>query len=234
MPDLIEPAPISKTPEENVEEFIASISQEDITRYAQYWDTITPKTHEEYYKRWIFAYLSVHTTWTSNVRAYIHLDSEKAITEKEQLMQLIVASRVGLHKVRTDGIWKFKNDFWSNPDEWYKKPEETWPDFRDRVMNKCHGLGYAKSSFALELCYPNTCEVTCLDTHMLQLYKVKSSPGPSPSKYKELEQHWITKCKSRGIPAFMVRNVYWDKTQGKTDTRYWSHIFEIPTTTPIE
>jgi hypothetical protein len=229
-PILLTEAPIQvqlgEKPEEKIEEFINSISPDDIARYRKYWETITPKTPEAYYKRWLFAFLSVHTSWRANVRAYVNIDKEQKLTERERLMQLIVTSRVGLIKMRTEGMWRFRNDFWKDPAEYYQKPNESWSDFRDRVMNKCHGLGNAKSSFALELCYPNTCEVTCLDTHMLQLYGAKPSPVPSPKKYKELEKHWVSKCLARNYPPFMVRNIYWDKVQEQENTRYWSYVFE--------
>ena len=93
-------------------------------------------------------------------------------------------------------------------------------------MKRAYGLGYAKTAFAIELCYPTECEVACLDTHMLQLYGHKVKGTPSPSKYRMLEQHWVDKCKSRKIPPFMARNVYWDSVQRQKDTRYWSYVFE--------
>lgn len=214
-------------PQAEIETYISSLQPEDISRYSTYWKTITPKSHNETFARWVFSFLSVHTSWQANLRAYKVLDKEDhKYSEKDQLMSMIVSSRVGLNKMRTEGIWKFKQDFWSDPTVWYKQEDETWDAYRFRTMNKCHGLGYAKSSFAIELCYPTTCQLTCLDTHMLQLYGVKSSPAPSPSKYKELEKHWVDKCMEKEFPPFMVRNVYWDKVQEQKDTKYWSHVFE--------
>lgn len=210
--------------------YINSIADSTIADYTAYWNTITPKTDEDYFNRWRFAFLSVHTSWKSNVRAYAQMDSNTRPTEKQQLQQQIVYSKVGLIKLRTEGMWKFQTDFWANPQAWRKRDDETWDKFRDRTMNMCHGLGYAKTAFAIELCYPNTCEVVCLDTHMLQLYE--HAPGtPSAAKYKDMERHWTEACKARNIPSFMVRNVYWDKVQEKTDTRYWSYVFEPKPTT---
>lgn len=214
-------------PQPEIETYITSLKPEDLERYSTYWKTITPTTHTQTFGRWVFSFLSVHTSWQANLRAYKVLDKEQHdYSEKDKLRDMIVSSRVGLNKMRTEGIWKFKQDFWSNPEEWYKKDSETWEAFRDRTMKKCHGLGYAKTSFAIELCYPTTCQLTCLDTHMLQLYGVKPSPGPSPSKYKELEKHWVDTCNSNDFAPFMVRNIYWDKVQEQTDTRYWSAVFE--------
>ena len=52
-------------------------------------------------------------------------------------------------------------------------------------------------------------------------------------EYKELEKHWVTRCKERDYPPFMVRNIYWDKVQEEKDTRYWSYVFEKQAEQPI-
>ncbi len=210
---------------DTITSYFETIDTDTINRYKEYWDKIKPTSQQEYYKRWMFAFLSVHTTWKANVKAYENLTADP-LDEKTKLMKLITTSGVGLINLRTEGLWKFKKDFWDDPQSWYKKDDESWAVFRNRLQERCHGLGFAKSSFAIELCYPNECEVTCLDTHMLQLYGIKSSPVPSPRKYTDIEQHWISLCKENKYPAFMVRNIYWDKVQKQNDTRYWSYVFE--------
>ena len=213
-------------------DYINSIPETTITTYTDYWKTITPTNNQDYFNRWRFAFLSVHTTWKSNVKAYIEFDKAAAHTDKQQVQQLITYTKVGLIKMRTEGMWKFQNDYWADPQKWRKQPAENWDAFRDRTMNQCHGLGFAKSAFAIELCYPNECEITCLDTHMLQLYEYDSKRGtPGAAKYKEMEQHWVEVCRAKAIPPFMARNIYWDKVQAQTNTRYWSHVFEQPAIT---
>ena len=51
-------------------EFFDSIKPEDVCRYMEYWQSVAPKNEEEHYQRWLFAYMSVHTSWKSNVRGY--------------------------------------------------------------------------------------------------------------------------------------------------------------------
>jgi thermostable 8-oxoguanine DNA glycosylase len=223
MPDLQ-----TQTPKEKITQFIQAITPEQVKAYSDYWQTITPDTHEECYNRWRFAFLSVHTTWKTNVKAYVELKGNATPTTKEILLQQIRVSGVGLNKMRTEGLWKFKQDFWADPESWYRQKDESWVDCRERLMNRCHGIGYAKTSFALELCYPVDCGVTCLDTHALQMYGVKSSPVPSPTKYKELEKHWMSVCQENKVPAFMVRNIYWDRIQEQKSSQYWSYVFEKP------
>lgn len=230
MPDTVTPITLVPGDLKTIEQYIQALSQEDINRYSAYWSTITPKTHDDYFKRWLFAFLSVHTSWRANVKAYVKIDREDGMSEKDKLMKLIVASRAGLHTRRTEGMWKFKNDFWANPEDWYRKDGENWAEFRKRLMDRCLGLGYAKTAFAIELCYPLDSEVACLDTHMLQLYGATSTPAPSASRYKELEKHWVDTCKKRGCPPPIARNIYWDNVQEEKDTRYWSYVFEKPIT----
>ena len=119
-----------------VSEFVTTIPQDKIDEYKIYWSTIIPKTHKEYFNRWLFAFLSVHTSWKANVKAYVMIDKEDGMSEKEKLMNLVVASGVGLHQTRTAGMWKFKEDFWADPTVWYRKPDESWIAFRDRLMDR--------------------------------------------------------------------------------------------------
>ena len=220
---------------EAISKYIEEISQTTIDEYTKYWNTIKPLTDDEYYNRWIFAFLSVHTSWKSNVKSYKRIANDTSIDSKLKLRDVISYTGVGLIEMRTRGMWQFKEDFYKDPQSWRKKEDEDWVTFRERTMNMCHGIGYAKTAFAIELCYPNECEITCLDTHMLQLYSAKNGSTPSPNKYKMLEKHWVDTCKSRNIPPFMARNVYWDKVQNQKDTRYWSYVFETPQTAqPLE
>lgn len=211
--------------QKEIEKFISEIDKQTIDKYKTYWETITPKSQKDYYNRWIFAYLSVHTTWRKNVESYNLLSTNKWTEDKIQLSDLIVKSGVGLHNMRTKGIWQFTNDFWSNPDFWYKQENETWINFRDRLMNKAYGLGLAKTAFALELSYPKDCGVVCVDTHIIQLYGANAQKL-TERKYKLIEAHWLRCCKKYAIPSPIARHIYWDKKQDQQDTTYWSYVFE--------
>jgi len=50
------------------------------------------------------------------------------------------------------------------------------------------GIGLAKTSFALELCYPNTVEVVCLDVHMLRVLN-SNTEGYRANNPKEVKQY---------------------------------------------
>ncbi len=209
----------------DIEQFIATLQPDRMARYQEYWESITPKNHRDYFNRWIFAYLSVHTTWKKNVESYVLLTKNTWAEDKTQLSDLIKQSGAGLHNMRTKGIWQFTQDFWTNPQEWYRKEGESWIGFRDRCMAKAFGLGLAKTAFALEISYPKDCGVVCVDTHIIQLYGQKPAKL-TDRKYRLIEAHWMRSCKKYKVPSPIARHVYWDIKQGKDDTKYWSYVFE--------
>lgn len=211
---------------------IQQLNNEKIINYTDYWNSVKPKNDTEYHHRWVFSFLSVHTSWTSNVHAYNVLMNEydNWHEDYDKLKEVIIKSRVGIYNNRTKGIWGFHQSFWENPKEWTKASNETWFDCRDRLMEKCFNLGKAKVAFALELCDPLACEVTCLDTHMLQLYgyttqkeMAKANKGKT---YDTIEQNWVEQCKSRNVPSYIARCLFWDAKQGRENSRYWSKCLE--------
>ena len=100
---------------------------------------------------------------------------------------------------------------------------QTW---RNRLVKKFFGIGLAKVSFAMEMCYPLYCGVVCLDTHILQMYGVDPRKGCGRAVYEEMEAHWIKICLDKGYPSAITRHILWDKIQNKRNTRYWSHVLE--------
>lgn len=208
---------------------IAELEFDDVKRYTDYWQGIAPQTDEEHFWRWVFAFLSVHTSWKANLVGYKLLRKHWSwMFDKVKLRARVIESKVGLIERRVDGIWKFKEDFWQDPKSW-QWTDGDWIQFRDSLAARCYGLGLAKSAFALEMCYPDQCEAVCLDTHMIQLYGFEPSEVNRASKgstYKNLETHWVTNCQDRSVPSYIARNIFWDKNQSQTDCRYWSHVFE--------
>jgi thermostable 8-oxoguanine DNA glycosylase len=168
--------------------------------------------------------MSVHTGWEANVRGYEAVkDWTKWVNRDDELERLLVESRVGLHKNRTRFVSQFAHKFWSDPD-WYKYQEGNWQTFRDRLVKNILGLGIAKVSFGLEMIYPNHAEVTCMDTHLFQAYGL--SQTKDARRYKEIENYWLGMCAMWNVPSTIARAIYWDRKQGKTDSRYWSYVLE--------
>ena len=222
----LEPAAISRRPKyDTVEKFFCSVEKGTVERYMEYWETVEPKDESSRFQRWLFAFMSVHTSWKSNLAGYNSIKNWwDWFKDHDKLVGLIQGSGVGLHNNRAKFISKFTNDFWSDPDAFEKEENETWVTFRDRLVKRVLGLGPAKTSFSLEMCFPNEAFVTCLDTHLFQVYGLDQSKDLR--QYGKIEEHWLDMSRMWNIPPYIARCIYWDRKQGKEDSRYWSYVLE--------
>jgi|688.fasta_scaffold156453_5 hypothetical protein len=207
-----------------------SIRPVEVERYSRYLVNIAPKTHKDLFQRWLFAYASVHTTWTLNCKLYRLLAPMTWLGDTNQLKDLIIKSGAGLHNNRTRYIMQFSDWFWAHPDWFWRSTHENWTQYRDRIMDAALGIGRAKSSFVVEMTYPVPAEVICTDTHIMQLYgmtpKDIASGKINDKTEAAMETHWVAACRERKLPPVISRWVYWDRKQGYSDSRYWSFVFE--------
>lgn len=192
--------------------------------YKKYFNSIKPAGEVAIFNRFLFAFLSVHTSWKSNVRAYEIMKGNVDWSE-EQINKLLRASGVGLYNNRTRFISAFTKDYKSRPGWYLKKRNERWTEYRDRLEREILGLGRAKTSFAIELVYPNAAWITCVDVHIARLC------GEDPNKlnrtaYLRAEQTLIERAKLKRIMPSQYRWEYWDKNQGYENPRYWSYCLE--------
>ncbi len=201
-------------------------SNSDATRYVDYWAGLEAKTDAQLFRRFLFAYMSVHTTWESNVNGF------KAISDYEAwkgshsgLRTRLVRSGVGLHNNRAKWIDEFSDTFWLDPSAYRRRPREAWFEYRDRLEQAIVGLGPAKVSFALELAFPLSADVLCLDVHMLRLYG-KKDQNLKKGEYRAYESDWVSRARAVELPPYIVKQIHWDRVQGKPDSRYWSHVLE--------
>jgi hypothetical protein len=208
-----------------VENYFGSISKTEVDRHINLWGKLVPIDNPTIFRRYLFAFLSVHTTWENNVNAYklIH-NYDQWINDNASLYNLLIKSGVGLQNQRLRFISNFTTAFWSNPEFYSKYTNETWLDCRKRIEANILGLGLAKSSFALEMIYPMNVEVTCLDTHMFQLYGLNQNKHKR--FYKTLESHWISCCKQVNISSYIARCIHWNRNQNQSDCTYWCYVFQ--------
>ena len=207
----------------------SSMSSSQISAYSDYWESVKPQNDLDIFRRWLFAYTSIHTNWEGNVRGYNAIkDYDKWADDKEMLRQLLIDARCGMYNVRTDYIWNFTNDFMSNTADFHRFADETWTAFRDRLNKRLKGIGITKVSFTLEMCFPNEAEVVCLDTHMMQVYGMKEvrDSGIHKKIYENNEQDWISRSKNVESAPYIARCMFWDAKQGYNDSRYWSYVLE--------
>lgn len=208
-----------------IKRFFENLDYSGVPVYRDYWQAIVPRDDSEFFRRWLFAFMSVHTSWKANMLGYNAIkDWWKWLNKWDDLHKAIDESRVGMQNNRLKYISEFAYKFWENPAKYKKSTAETWVNYRDRLKKDTLGLGPAKTSFAIEMCYPNEAKISCLDTHMFQAYSLDQSRDLK--RYNEIEQHWIDMCSMWNIPSYIARCIYWDKKQGYTDSRYWSHVFE--------
>lgn len=209
----------------DVESFFDSITEKEKTFQFNYWNHLSPINDSEKFQRWLFAFMSVHTSWERNIIAYNNIkDWWNWMNRWEVLEQKLIESRVGMQNNRTRFVKEFTIKFWSNPSYYEKASGETWTMFRNRLVEDIRGLGMAKTSFALEMIYPTDAKVVCFDTHLFQAYGL--SQKRNHKLYTRLEDHWIYNSRTKELPPYIARCIYWDRKQEKSDSRYWSHVLE--------
>jgi hypothetical protein len=208
-----------------IERFFSELDYSIVPAYEAYWNSIAPKNDSEILQRWLFAFMSVHTSWKANIVGYQAIKNWWCWLNKwDSLLEAIQGSRVGMHNIRVKYIAEFAYKFWENPGRYKKTADETWVAFRNRLKHATLGLGPAKTSFALEMCYPTEAKLACLDTHMFQAYGLDQVKDAK--QYDKIEMHWVDMCTMWRIPPYVARCIYWDLKQGYPDSRYWSSVLE--------
>ena len=213
------------------EQHIKSLRPQDVERYRGYLGTILPRTHRDLFRRWVFAYASVHTSWRSNVRMYRKLESMEWLGDPLRLKDLIMESGAGFQNQRTRFLHTFSERFWTHPDWFWKSSVETWVQYRDRLRDSAPGIGQAKASFVIEMTYPVESEVVCSDSHFFQAYgnttKDITAGKISDKEEREMEAHWVKTCLEHKVPPVIARWAAWDLKQNSFgNPRYWTWVFE--------
>jgi thermostable 8-oxoguanine DNA glycosylase len=217
--------PQAKIQTSEAEAFFASLTDREIKFQTAYWSALKPLNDTERFQRALFAYTSVHTSWKSNIAAYSLIKNWWAwINQWEILDAKLRQSGAGLYNNRVRFIKDFTTKYWSDPCSYHKAEQESWTQYRNRIEKTILGLGMAKSSFFIEMLYPVEAEITCLDTHLFQLYGLDQSKNAK--LYQDIEAHWVRMCFEYKVPCYVARCIYWDRKQGYTDSRYWSYVLE--------
>ena len=216
-------------PLKNVDRFFASLKLGAVHSEQEYWTNLIPQDDAEIFARWVFAIMSVHTTWESNVRGYEVAMSDLSWTiSKDKLKQMIVKAKVGLYERRERGLWDLATKFRENPDQFKKQDNETWQECRNRLIGTIYGLGNAKTTYALALSYPTEARLCCLDVHLLRFmgHDLKKGHANTLKEYQRMENEWLARCDKYGVSANVAREMYWNKVQNRRNSRYWSYCLE--------
>lgn len=192
--------------------------------YKEYFAKITPKKKIDIYNRFIFSFCSVHTTWERNIMGY-NLLKNKYHTDEVVTKALIKKAGLGLTNNRAKYIVAFTEKYLKNPKFYKKRSMETWKGYSDRLQKDILGLGFAKTRFAIELLYPNTANVACVDTHIIQW--AKQNPNKMNKKlYDKIELGWKNHAIKHNMMPVEARWKFWDKKQGYDNPRYWSNVLD--------
>ena len=205
--------------------FFSSVKPDEISFQTNYWSALKPLNDSERFQRFLFAFMSVHTSWKSNISGYKLIKNWwEWINNWTELENRIKQSGAGLYNNRVRFIKDFCTKYWSNPSFYQIAEGETWTGYRNRIEQKIIGLGMAKTSFGVEMLYPAEGQVVCLDTHLFQLYGLDQRKDVK--LYQCIEKHWIDCCDFIGVAPYVARCIYWDRKQGYNDSRYWSYVLE--------
>ena len=216
---------------ERARRFLHTIDRKAVDRYEGYFNAIVPTSTEDIFRRALFAFASVHTTWQLNCKMYEMLAPLDWIGNPKLLYMRIGESGAGLHNNRFKYILDFTKKYWATP-EWYKKQSyENWQGYRDRLVQAIPGLGLAKASFFAELVYFQHSRTACMDVHMLRLMHDAttgkfSQDRASKAFMNEAERAWVNLCVNNDVSPVTARWLYWDTIQNKEDSRYWSKVLE--------
>jgi len=220
-----------------VEQHFAQIKDKDIESYNDYWGELKPQSNNAAFRRYLFAFMSVHTSWKNNCKGYNAIKQfTKWTLEKGEQLELwnynsddlfkrIRDTRVGMQNNRTNYIGLFSDTFWDSPSDYLaRNSNESWIEWRDRLAKKILGLGKAKTSFAIEMLFPLEAQVVCMDTHLFQVYGLNQTKDAK--LYDAIEADWLDRSEQRGLSPYMARCLYWDKNQKRKNSRYWSKVLE--------
>lgn len=209
-----------------IEQNLKNFNAQQIKDYTEYWKTITPTIEaSEIYKRWLYAICSVHMQVEGSVLMYKALiqNFDKWKNNEAVLRKLIKDTGHGLYNTKAEVIFEFTKQYFTTPAFFLKREVETWEETRNRIVKAIYGLAEAKTSFALEMIYPESCEVVCNDCHQFNFYKTKKG---NYKHYRKLETHFLDTAKKAGVPPAIARQILFDVNLGYTDSRYWTSIFE--------
>lgn len=213
-----------------VKDKVSQIDPARLKAYEDYFETLVPVTTEDVFRRWMFAYSSVHTTWEMNCRLYEALAPLDWLGNEDMLHRRISDSKAGMHNNRTRFITQFTDFFWRHPTWFNKIPDESWFEYRNRIMERSPGIGLAKSAFFIELTCFHKAKLACFDTHMVQMYgftaKQYGAGKVRGRDFDRMERHWVSTCARHRMSPVTARWVLWDQKQKMLTPRYWSYILE--------
>jgi|SRR5882724_4806146 len=92
--------------------YFQSLTLEEISKYKSYWESVTPSNDSEKFQRYLFAFMSVHSTWESNIKGYQAIKGwQDWFNMPSKLKMLLVDCGAGLHNQRLRFIESFSRHY---------------------------------------------------------------------------------------------------------------------------
>jgi len=75
--------------------FFETFPRDKVVSYKEYWESVRPQNVEDIFRRYLFAYCSVHTTWKGNCAGYNAIKNfNEWIDSKETLLKKLQSKRL--------------------------------------------------------------------------------------------------------------------------------------------
>jgi len=204
----------------NAERVIAgACGSGDYARKAKYLLSIAPVSPAEFFRRWLFAYVSVHVDPLEAIRSYEELRDLGWLNNPAKLREV-------LHNGCENRVLAFAAAFWREPKQFYGKRGQSWTDYRDWLREHIPGLGLAWTSLVVEMVWPTQAKVVYLDGNLLQLYGRSGTCDLPTATYCELERHWVTTCRQYQLAPPVVGAMYRGTLTIQQNSVNWTGIFE--------
>ena len=163
------------------------------------------------YNRALFALLSVNTSFDITEKAYADMKG-KYWTGQRRIMHRYM--RHGIHYAYARGgyLHDFTKAYKKNAAVFLKQCDESWNEYRRRLVREVKGLGFIKISFFITLVYP-AADLCCIDRWILRCLGLHANNMPRLSNqifYQSLENIMRQESKILGVDMFQYQWAIWD------------------------
>lgn len=195
-------------------ERLAAVVREHAAAYSHFIAGIAPPAPPEpgpVYERYLFALLSRHCALRRTVRAF-ELLRGRFQTEADALAAVLRDERIGYYNTWAPQIAAFTRAYCAAPEQYLPATGESFADAQDRIVAATHGLGPAKTAFALALVLPFDATVCCVDVHIARLLAplMECSETAVTRRYREADTLLGEVAARAGVPLAIAHWILWD------------------------
>jgi hypothetical protein len=190
---------------------LVAIVREHAASYTRFIAGIAPPAAAAVYERYLFALLSRHCALSRTVRAFGLLRG-RYHTEPDALGAVLRDERIGYYNTWAPQIAAFTRGYVTAPERFLPAPGEPFAAARDRISAATHGLGPAKTAFALGLVLPFEATVCCVDVHIARLLApLMDCPEAAVTRrHREVDAMLAAVAAEASVPLAVAHWILWD------------------------